>query len=98
MAYVDIYRIAVEDGPSQQRMTVAVAFAAQDVLAESDQTPSHAQRVTWARNTLADPRAMAKKMIWAVLADATIVAAGGSVTDAQIKMAVASRVTDFSLA
>ncbi len=98
MAYVDIYRIAVEDGPSLQRMTVAVAFAAQEVLAESDQTPSHAQRITWARNALADPRAMARKMIWAVLADPVIVGAGGGVTDAQIKTAVASRVTDFSLA
>lgn len=97
MAYVDIYRIAVEDGPSQQRMTVAVAFVAQDVLAEGDQAPNAAQRKTWARNALADPRAMAKKMIWAVLADPAIVAAGNP-SDAQIKTAVAARVTDFSLA
>ncbi len=97
MAYVDTYRIAVEDGPSQQRMTVAVAFVAQDVLAESNQTPNYAARITWARNALSDPRAMAKKMIWAVLADPVIVAAGNP-SDAQVKTAVANRVTDFSLA
>lgn len=97
MAYVDIYKIAVEDGPSAQRMTVACAFVAQDVLAESAATPDHAARVTWARNALANPQAMAKKMIWAVLADPVIVAAGNP-SDAQVKAAVAARVTDFSLA
>lgn len=100
MAYTDIYKIAVEDGPSSQRMTVACAFVAQAVLAESDQTPNHAQRVTWARKALSDPRAMAKTMIWAVLADPVIVnaGAGAGVTDAQITTAVSARVNDFSLA
>ena len=98
MAYVDIYRIAVEDGPSQQRMTVAVAFVAQDVLAESAATPDHAARVTWARNTLADPRAMARKLVWAVASDTTVASTWPATTDAQIKTAVAARVTDFSLA
>ena len=98
MAYTDVYRIAVEEGPTHQRVTVAVAFAAQDVLAESDQTPNHAARVTWARNTLADPRAMARMMIWAVASDTTVAATWPGTTDAQIKTAVANRVTDFSLA
>ncbi len=98
MAYVDIYRIVVEDGPTHQRVTVAVAFVAQDVLAESDQTANHAARVTWARNTLADPRAMARKLVWAVASDTTVAATWPGTTDTQIKAAVAARVNDFSLA
>jgi hypothetical protein len=98
MAYTDIYRFAVEDGTTEQRMTVAVAMVAQDVLAEDGATPDHATRLTWARAALANPTAMGKKMVWAVLADPVIIAAGVGATDAQIKTAVAARVTDFSLA
>ena len=98
MAYTNIFDIATRDGPEHQKITVAVAFAAQEIFAENTGVPNHAARLTWAVKAIADPRAWARKMIWAVAADPTVVAAWPNVTDDQYKAAVNARAADFSLA
>jgi hypothetical protein len=96
--YAALYAIAQQEGAFNNRLPVAVAFAAQNVLAESDQTPNHAARITWARNALADPSGMARKMIYGVLADPTLDAAWPGVSDEQVKTAVLALVDTFALA
>lgn len=96
MAYTDIFQIATQDGVEHQRVTVAVAFVAQDVFAESDQVADHAKRLTWAVKAISDPRAMARKMIWAVASDNAVVSSWPNTSDAQFKAAVNARAADFS--
>jgi hypothetical protein len=96
--YAALYITATQEGGFANRLPVGVAYAAQDVFAENPATPNHAARVTWARNALSDPPAMARKMIYGVLADPTVDAVWPGVSDAQIKAAVFSLVDVFAIA
>ena len=82
MAFVDIYNAATDDTSSLRKQTaVALYQAAVDILNEDEATENHAQRVAWARRTIADPPAMAAKAIWKVLENATIAADPVNATD-----------------
>lgn len=98
IAYTAVYSLAVDAGIVQQRVLVAVCIAAMNVLVESDQTPNHAARIAWAQKALADPLAMAKKMIWGVLTDPVIQGIGAGATDANIQTSVDALVNNFLLA
>lgn len=98
MAYTDIFNIATREGVEHQKITVAVAFVAQEIFAENVGVANHAARLTWAVKAIADPRTWAKRMIWAVAADPTVVATYPNTTDEQYKAAVNARAADFSLA
>lgn len=96
IAYTAVYGFAVDAGAVQQRVAVACAVAAQAVLAESAGTANHAARLSWAQQSLGDVPAMARKVIWGVLADPAIQAAGVGATDAQIQTSVNALVDTFS--
>lgn len=96
--YTTVYSLAVDNGSLAQRMTVAVAAAAQAVFAEDAQTANHAARLAWAQTAITDPIGMGKKMVWGVLADPAIQAAGVGATDAQIQTSVNALVNQFMLA
>lgn len=80
------------------KITSATAVQAEAVRNESGATTNHANRMTWAKQTLSDPKDMARKMTWAILAqnqaatNAQILAA----TDATILAAVAAAVDVFA--
>lgn len=80
------------------KITAACAIQAEVVRNENGATSNHANRLTWAKQTFSDPRAMAAKMTWAILAqnqsatNAQIVAA----SDATILTAVAAAVDVFA--
>lgn len=52
----------------QRRVRVAVVVACDVIRLEAAGTTNHANRLVWAKATLADPDAAAEKMMWAVLA------------------------------
>ena len=69
------------------RVSVAVAVAAETVMNESGATTNHANRYLWARQAMISPRDEAKKFLMVVLAanKGASVAAIQSATDAQIQ-------------
>lgn len=94
--YAAIYVVATQEGGFFNRLAVAVAYAAQDVLAENPATPNHAQRVSWAGKALGDPLSMARKMVYSVLSVPAIDVAWPAVSDTQIKTAVLGLVDTFA--
>ncbi len=80
------------------KITSAVAIQAEVVRNESGGTTNHTNRMIWAKSAFSDPRSMAQKMTWPILAQnqatpkANILAA----TDAAILSAVALAVDVFA--
>lgn len=89
------YIAAVDTGTNTTRVAAAVAIAASAVLTESGGTPNHAARLAWAQKTLNDPVTMGKKVIWGVVADANVQAAGANPSDAIVQTSVNSLVDTF---
>lgn len=78
----------------KKRVTSAVAIAAQAIVAESDQTANHVNRVIWANTALKDTQLAMEQIMWRVLGNATIAASGVSSTDNDIQFVVNSLI-DF---
>jgi len=82
----------------EARLAAAIAIQAEAIRTESVGTTNHSNRIIWAKQSFQDPRAMAQKMVWALLAqnaaatNAAIVAA----TDAALLTAVAAAVDVFA--
>lgn len=80
------------------RITAAVAIQAEAVRVENPATTNHANRLIWAKEAFSDPAGMAKRMMWAILAQnvafsqAQILAAN----DAAVLTAVANAVDVFA--
>jgi hypothetical protein len=80
------------------KFTAAVAIQAEAIRNENTGAANHPNRLIWAKSAFSDPRSMAAKMQWAILAQnqsapkATILAA----TDATILTAVAAAVDVFA--
>ena len=95
--YQEIANIA-NNNTLLDRMSTAVAIQADVVRLEAAGTTNHANRLIWAKASFSDPRAMALKMTWAILAqnaaatNAQILAA----TDAALLSAVAAAVDVFA--
>jgi hypothetical protein len=51
-----------------RKIRVAVIIAAETIRTESIAVPSHAERLVWAKKAFNQPDAVAKAMVWAVLA------------------------------
>lgn len=66
------------------RCAVAISIVAGAVLVEADSTTYYPERLAWARTALADPRAEAERMAWAILSDATLAGEAASDIDAEI--------------
>ena len=95
--YLQIAAIATNNILLEQ-MTVAVAIQADVIRQEAGATANHANRVIWAKQAFSDPKSMAIKMIWAVLAQnqAATDTQIRTATDASILSAVAASVDTFA--
>lgn len=93
--YIDVYRLAT-NGEFKGRCTVALTKACQIVLGEANNTTNHAARLSWAKETLIDPEAMANKTIWTIVHDSTIQTKGTGASDAEIQTAVNSNIDNFA--
>lgn len=91
--YAELYVIA-NNNTLLDKITSACAIQAEVVRVEPGATMNHINRLLWAKQTFSDPRAMAQKMTWAVLAQnqAATNAAILAATDAQILAAIAAAV------
>lgn len=95
--YTELFDIAVNN-TLLDKMTAAIAIQADVIRQEAGATSNHANRVLWAKQAFSDPRHMAIKMIWAVLAansSATKAQILGA-TDASLLSAVAASVDTFA--
>lgn len=57
-----------DDSQFRARIMVACVVAAEVIRQEPDATPNHAERVKWARRAYSDPQAVARDIVWSVLA------------------------------
>jgi hypothetical protein len=78
--------IAVTD--LQKKCIVAVAIGAQAVLTEAQTTPNHNARMRWATNALMNAETVAQQMMWAVLSNGTVQAAGNASSDNDVQYVV----------
>lgn len=67
-AYIDLYKLALEDAVLQQKVTTACVVAAEAIRGELGTVPNHANRLIWAAAVFVDPRHEGLRMLWAVLA------------------------------
>lgn len=78
----------------QNKVQVACIIAAEAIRGESDQTANHANRLTWAKATFANPDAMAERILMSILAayktstTATILGASDSAIQTAVDAAV----------
>lgn len=93
---LEIYNLRYQTVTLKQRMIAAIAQASYDVLNEDAGTPNHANRVIWAYTTLADAQAMAERMMWGLISNATVAAAGDGSTDADIQFVVNSLIDSYA--
>jgi hypothetical protein len=94
--YENIYNLHANSN-LRNRVTVAIAKASQDILAEAGTVPNHAERLTWAKTVMHDPADEATKMMWGVLGNATIRAKGETATDAEVQAAVDAILNVFAV-
>jgi trehalose-6-phosphatase len=94
--YVDIYYLMHSDGDLWRRVEVAAFRTACDIINEDTATPNHTNRVIWAKQALANPAAKAAEMKYAVLQNATIMAAGNDATDNDVQFVVNSVIDSFA--
>ena len=95
--YDDIFNLRYTSSVLKNRTTVAVAKAAQDILAEDPSTVNHANRIIWARQALSGTASQADTFMWAILSNAAVRAVGEDATDAQIQSAVDAAVDNFAI-
>ena len=96
MNYDQVYAYVGTSPLLQHRAMVAVATAAVAVLNEAGSTPNHAARLAWASKALADPPGMARKMTFAIMANATLQTSGDTMLDSDLQFVVNSLVDTFS--
>jgi len=96
---LDIYNIAMgPDGSTLLAKTAgAVAKRASAVLAEPESTMNRAKRLAWAKRALLDPVAEAKRMLWAVLGNATVQTQGAAVADNDLEWVVGQLIDVFAV-
>jgi len=82
----------------QEKVEVAVVVAADTIRTDGSPPTNQAQRLVWAADAMANPKDVAKSMLWAVLAankDATIANITGA-TDAAIQTNIDDAVDLFA--
>lgn len=84
-------------GAIADRVIVAVATAAQQVLAEAPSTVNHTARVAWAKLALKDAALMADEMMWGVVGNPTIQNLAAGSTDNDIQFVVNSLIDTFAV-
>lgn len=80
------------------RMAAAVAVQADVIRQETAGTTNHTNRLKWAKQAFSDPKAMANKMSWAILAAnvAQTLTAIQNASDSALLTAVAAAVDTFA--
>ena len=88
-SYQELFNLS-QDAALVQRMTIAVAVAAEAIRAEAADAPQHAERVQWAKRAMANPDGMARQMLVLALAQFRAVSAAQiqAATDAGLQAAV----------
>jgi hypothetical protein len=94
---LELYNLRYTSAGLKNRLTAAIADAAQDVLNEDAATTNHAQRVKWATAALANAPGMAESMMWGLVGNATVAAAGDASTDNDILFVVASLIDTYAV-
>jgi len=86
--YAELFQLTL-DATLVQRMTIAVAVAADLVRAESADVPYHSERAAWAKRAMLNPDGMARQMLILALAQNKTLAASviASVDDAALQTA-----------
>ena len=69
MSLIDIWNLRYTSPDLKNRVTVAIANAAQEILNELDTVPNHAGRLVWAKDALVNTEAEAEKFMWVVLSN-----------------------------
>jgi hypothetical protein len=80
----------------KDKVSVAVAVAAQDVRNEAENTPNHRARRRWADMASVNPEAIAEQMMWAVLGNPTIQTNGEESPDSDVQFVVNGLVDVFA--
>lgn len=70
--YDDCYELRFKTVVLKNRVIVACAKAATDILNEDPLTENHANRVIWAQEVLRNAPAKAEEMLWGVVANAAV--------------------------
>ncbi len=65
--YMELFSIK-NNSDLQDKVTVAVAIAAETIRTDSSPPANQTQRLVWAQNALAHPVEEAQRMLWVVLA------------------------------
>jgi hypothetical protein len=89
--YDELLIIATSTGGALlSKIKVAVVVSCDTIRAEAVGATNHANRLKWAQETLRDPDAMARRMLWAVLAQnkAATPSAITTASDATVQTAV----------
>lgn len=81
----------------RRRLTVAIATAAQQVMAEPGTQPNHANRLTWAKASLQNAPAMAETMMWGLLSNASIQATAENTPDSDVQFQVNSLIDSYAI-
>ena len=66
-SYTELYDLNNNSG-LQNKLVIAVVVAADAIRTESAATPLHAERLAWAKEAIRSPEEMAKRCLWAALA------------------------------
>lgn len=95
--YAELFTISAT-GAILDKVTVAVAIQAEVIRNELGTVNNHANRLVWAKQAIADPRTMAQRMLWTVLAQnaAATSAQITGCTDASVLAALAAAVDLFA--
>ena len=96
MSLISVYNLRT-NAEFKARVASAVAKAAFDILNESGSTEYHAERVVWAKASMADAETVAEQMLWTVVQNATIQSSGLDSTDNDIQFVVNSNINNFAV-
>lgn len=91
--YAELYTLSL-DASLVQRLTIAVAIAAEVIRSESGDVPYHAERVAWAKRALANPDGTARQLLMIALAQNKDLTAAqiAAASDAALQSAVADAI------
>jgi hypothetical protein len=65
--YMELFG-AKEDSNLQDKVTIAVVIAAENIRIDPSPPGNQVQRLVWAKDAMTDPIQEAKRMLWAMLA------------------------------
>ncbi len=95
MAFIDTYNLKTGEAGGQLRARAEVALATVAIETLLSAEPAMEAYKPLAKEILADTGGYLNRVIWPVMTDATVAAAGANATDEQLKAAVLSAIVMF---